>query len=122
MIIQGTLLWFILDKYLGTVLSVAAFGVRSEVCDEAFFRNSQSDKPIGCFSIGAPSFMSDGILNAILLILCLTRFPPMWLHKGILNSPCLPILLILTKDKDNKVKILDWPYVLISFKENSSTG
>ena len=46
----------------------------------------------------------------------------MGLHKGILNSPCLLILLIHTKDKDNKVKILDWPYVLISFKENSSTG
>ena len=46
----------------------------------------------------------------------------MGLHKGILNPPCLLILLIHTKDKDNKVKILDWPYVLISFKENSSIG
>ena len=36
MIIQGTLLWFILDKYLGTFLSVAAFRNRAEVCDEAF--------------------------------------------------------------------------------------
>ena len=46
----------------------------------------------------------------------------MVLHTGILNSPCLLILFIHTKDKDNKVKILDWLYVLISFKENSSTG
>ena len=46
----------------------------------------------------------------------------MVLHTEILNSPCLLILFIHTKDKDNKVKILDWLYVLISFKENSSTG
>ena len=31
----------------------------------------------------------------------------MGLHKGIFNSPFLLILLIHTKEKDNKVKILD---------------
>ena len=36
MIIQEILLLFILDKYSGTFLSVAAFGIRSEICDEAF--------------------------------------------------------------------------------------
>ena len=66
--------------------------------------------------------MPDGIPNVALLILCLRRFPPLELQKGILNFPCLLILVIHTKDKDNKTKILDSPHVLIFFKKNSSTG
>ena len=54
-------------------------------------------------------------------MLCLSGFPPLRLHKGILNFPCLLILLVHTKDKDNKMKILDWPHALIYFKENWST-
>ena len=46
----------------------------------------------------------------------------MKLQKGILNFLCLLILLIHTKDKENKTKILDSPHVLILFKKNSSTG
>ena len=38
--------------------------------------------------------------------------------QGNLELSCLLILLIHTKDKDNKMKILDWLHVLISYKEN----
>ena len=86
--------------------------------------NRQSVKPIGCFSRGyrCSTFDVWQYSKCNTLILCRRRFPPIGLHKGILNSPCLLILLIRTKDKDNEVKILDWTYVLISSKENSSTG
>ena len=57
-----------------------------------------------CFSKGAPPLMFDGILNAMR---CLRRFSSLGLHKEILNSPCLLILLIHTKEKANKMKILD---------------
>ena len=70
---------------------------------------------VGCFSKGAPSLMFDGILNAMR---CL-RLSSLGLHKEILSSPCLLILLIHTRDKDNKMKILDWPHVPIFFKKNS---
>ena len=82
-----------------------------------FCGNSQCVKTIGCFSRGAPSLMSGGILNLIL-------WYSVWLgfhYWGILNSPSFLILLIDTKDKSNKTKISDWPHVLISFKEDWST-
>ena len=79
--------------------------------------------PLAVLAEGAPSLMSDGILNVMLWYSdSLRRFPPLGLHKGILNYPCHLILLIHTKDKDNKMKILYWPHFLISFYENSSTG
>ena len=55
---------------------------------------------VGCFSRGAPSLMFDVILNAML---CLRRFPPLGLHKEILNSPCLLILLIHTRHKNKNI-------------------
>ena len=36
--------------------------------------------------------------------LCLRKFPPLGLHKRIMNFPCLLILLIHTKHKNNKMK------------------
>ena len=42
----------------------------------------------------------DGFVNAML---CLWRFPPLCLHKEILNSPCLLILLIHTKHRNKKM-------------------
>ena len=68
---------------------------------EVFCGNRQLVKTDGCFSRGAPSLMFDGILN---MILCLRRFPPLGLHKGILNSPCFLILLIHPKHRNNKMK------------------
>ena len=49
-----------------------------------------------------------------------TRFPPLRLHKKILNYLCLLILLINTKHK-KKDDILDWRHLFISLKENSAT-
>ena len=68
---------------------------------EVFCGNRQLVKTVGCFNRGAPSLMFDGILN---MILCLRRFPPLGLHKGILNSPCFLILLIHPKHRNNKMK------------------
>ena len=51
-------------------------------------------KTIGCFCRGAPS-----CLMAFWMWLCLRKFPPLGLHKRILNSLCLLILLIHTKHK-----------------------
>ena len=68
---------------------------------ELFCGNSQCVKAIGCFSRGAPWLFFDRILN---VILCLRRFPPLGLHKAILNFRCLLILLIHTKNKNNKMK------------------
>ena len=48
--------------------------------------------------------MFDGILNEML---CLGRFPSLGLHKEILNSPCLLILLIPTKHENQKDELLD---------------
>ena len=50
-------------------------------------------KTVGCFCWGAPLLMFYGVLNTT------RRFPPLGLHKRILNSPCLLILLIYTKHK-----------------------
>ena len=79
---------------------------------------SQSLRAVGCFRKRASSWMFDRILTAILLINlsnlteALRRsFLPLGLHKGILDSPCLLILLIYTKQQD---EILNWPRVLIS--------
>ena len=49
--------------------------------------------------------------------LCLRRFPPLRLHKGILNSLCFLILLIHTKHKNIEVKYWTDPtysFLLIS--------
>ena len=73
---------------------------------------------VGCFSKGAPSMMFDGILNTML---CLQRFPSLVLHKEIVNYPCLPKSLDSHQTQKQKYELLDWPHVLISFKENSST-
>ena len=92
-----------------------------------FGENTQNIKPIGCFSRGAPSLMSDGILNVIPWYSVWGGFHHWSYTRGSWTTPpppppCLLILLIHTKDKDSRMKILDWPHVLISFKENSSTG
>ena len=55
---------------------------------------------VGCFSRGALSLMFDDILNVMLY---LRKFPPLVLHKEILNSPCLLILLIHIKQKNKKM-------------------
>ena len=55
---------------------------------------------VGCFSRGAPSLMFDGILNAMP---CLSRFPPLGLHKEMVNSPGFLILFIHTKHKNKKM-------------------
>ena len=47
-------------------------------------------------------------------------FPPLVL--GILDSPCLLILFSYTIHKGNKTKSYTDPHILISLKENSSSG
>ena len=48
-----------------------------------------------------------------LMVDCLRRFTPLELHKGILNSFCLLILLIHTKHKHNKMQT--WTDATFSF-------
>ena len=61
--------------------------------------------------------MFDRILNTTLPINLsylaegLRRLPPLGLYKGMLDSPCLFILLIYTIQQD---EILDWSRILIS--------
>ena len=78
---------------------------------ELFCGNSQRVKAVGCFPWRAPSCLFDRILNTtwpnkLLQLEGFLRrgFPPLGLHKGILDSPCLLILLIYTKHKNNKMK------------------
>ena len=77
-----------------------------------FCRNSQRVKTVGYFCRRAPSCifgkMFDRILNATLPNNSLKlgeglrrSFPPLELRKGILDSPCLLILLIYTSNKEN---------------------
>ena len=70
-------------------------------------RNSQYFSAIGNFFRGAPSLMLDRILNSrysfqYLIIACRwseEKLPHLWLHKGILDSPCFLILLFTRKTK-----------------------
>ena len=50
-------------------------------------------------------------LNLLLLEEGLRSFPPLGLHKEILDSPCLLILLIYTEHKRNKMK--SWTHLRI---------
>ena len=76
---------------------------------ELFCGNSQRLQAVGYFRRRVPSWMFDKILNAtqsnnlLQLAKCLrTNFPSLGLHKGILDSPCLLILLIYTKHKSKR--------------------
>ena len=82
------------------------FGVRRTSVVEPFCRNSQPVKASGFFPRGAPSWMFDRSLNAtrrnssLELKEGLRRsFPPLGLHKGILDSPSILILWIYIKHK-----------------------
>ena len=95
-----------------TPLIGGAFGIQSSICRGAFCRNSQRVKVVGYFCRRAPSWifdrMFDRILNAtrpnnlLQIEEGLQRsFPPLELHKGILDSSCLLILLIYTNNAEN---------------------
>ena len=78
---------------------------------ELFTGNSHRVKSIDCFRRGAPSLMFDRILNVTLSDELLTT----GVTQGNLDIPLLPKSL-------DSVEILDRRHILISFKENSSTG
>ena len=63
---------------------------------ELLYRNSQRVKAVGCFHGGAPSMILDRIPNATLSEGTVST---PGLHKGILNFPCLLVLLISIKPK-----------------------
>ena len=76
---------------------------------ELFCRNSQRVIAVDFFCRRAPSWMFDRILNVTLSNNLLQfkglrkSFPQPGLHKGVLDSPCLPILLVYNNQK-NKIK------------------
>ena len=73
----------------------SAFKIRSEIGGGVFFwGNSQRVQAVGCLRRGALSLIFG---NSVF-----RRFPPLELHKGILNSYLL-ILLIHTKHKYSKM-------------------
>ena len=49
------------------------------------------------------------LINLLYLEESQRSFPPLGLHKGISDSPCLQILLIYTKNKNNKLKSCTQP-------------
>ena len=86
--------------------SEAHFKSNQTIAVEFFCGNSQRLSAVGYFYRRAPSQMFDRILNATLFnnLLQLAEglrksFPSLGLDKGILDSPCLLILLIYTKHK-----------------------
>ena len=92
--------------------SEARLGSNGTSAMELFCRNSQRVKVVGYFRRSAPSYIFDKIFDRILYaalpnnVLQLKeglwrRFPPLELHKGILDSPCLLILLIYTSKEQN---------------------
>ena len=73
-----------------------------------FWRSSLHVRAVGCFCRGTLMF------DRALIRLCLRkRFLPLGLHRGILNSSYILILLIHTKHKDNKMK--SWTDLTSSF-------
>ena len=68
---------------------------------ELFCTSNLYDKAVGSFRRRDLSLMFDGVLNGLYL----RRFPPLGLHKGILNYSWLLILLNHTKYKYNKIKL-----------------
>ena len=79
---------------------------------QLFCGNRQRIKAVGCFSRRALLQMFDSVLNATLPKNLfqpedgLNRsFPPLGLHKGILGSRCLLIILIYTNNKKNSSTI-----------------
>ena len=86
---------------------------------ELFCGNNLHVKAVGCFRKGTPSLMFDGVLD---VTPCLRRFPPLGLHRGILNSSCLLILLIHTKHKYNKMKSCTDPTLSFAWRRTHPVG
>ena len=96
-----------------TVLSIrGAFGVQSNICGGVFLQKQSSVKAVGYFGRRAPSCIFDRVFDRILNVTLpnsllqlekgLRRsFPPLELHKGILDSPCLLTVFIYTSNKEN---------------------
>ena len=98
-----------LPSNLQHLLVGSAFEIRSKVCDEAFLRKQSKYQAHWVFKQRSSIVYIWRNSKCDILVLCLRRFQSLGFHKGILNSPWMLILLIHTKDKDNKMKILDWP-------------
>ena len=67
---------------------------------ELSFGGRKRVKAAGCFHRGRPSLVFEFSVRLSLG----RRFLPLGLYRGILNSPCHLILLIHTKNKQNKMK------------------
>ena len=80
----------------------SGFGIRSEICDGAFFAETvYMLLPLADFAEEPHCWY----VTEFYMRLCLSRrFPSLGLHRGILKSSCLLILLIHTKHKYNKMK------------------
>ena len=79
----------------------SAFGIRSEVCGGAYWRKQSTVWLLAVFA----EELHRSCLTEFWMWLCLKRrFLLLGLHRGILNSSCVLILLIHTKHKYKKVK------------------
>ena len=83
-----------------------------------FCRSSPYAKAVGCFHRGAASLMFDGVLNGTLSEKKVSTAGVTQGNLELLLSPNSPDL---TQTQAKQEKTLDWPHVLISLKENSST-
>ena len=80
---------------LAAPLVGSAFKIQIKVCGGVFLQ--KQSMCLSCWLFRHGSSVVD------VWQLCLRRFPPLELHKGILNSSCLLILLIHTKHKYNQM-------------------
>ena len=83
-----------------------------------FRENSLRAKAVGCFRRGTPSLMFDGILNVTLSKDKVSTTGVTQRNLELLLRPNFPDSY---QTQIQEYKILDWPHVLISLKENSFT-
>ena len=102
-----------------SLLFGSAFGIQFEVYDGSLhYGNSQCVKPVHCFSRGAPSLIFDEFLN----VTRCEEVSATGVTQGNFELPLPPDSLELHHTQRQQDEILYWLHVLISFKENSSTG
>ena len=98
------------QKKITTPLFGSAFGIWLEVCGGAIFPKTVNVlSPVAAFA----EELRRWCLTKFQVWFCLRSFSPLGLHKGILNSHCLLIILIHTKHKNNKMK--SWTDPMSSF-------
>ena len=96
------------EKKITAPLFGSALGIWFEVCGGAP-KTVNVLSPLAAFA----GELRRWCLTKFQVWFCLRSFSPLCLHKEILNSPCLLIILIHTKHKSNKMK--SWTDPMSSF-------